>query len=193
MVPRIRLYSTRYFLHTFSIPTLSRPKRPTKDDRQPTLLYPSPSRSCLRLVICSFGSGCTARRGLRVPRSCIHLYLFVSSTEFCVGGVHARTDHRRKFPFFMSLVILDFTAASYSGVWVCSRHVEAIAICAIRPCVTLFWFYTSNLSTHETREDSVISSSLPMTGQWYSADLFLFTVSTSSTDAAIFALHPKCT
>ena len=44
---------------------------------------------------------------------------------------------------------------------VCTRHVGAIAIFAIRlrnVIRIVFWFYILNANTHETREDSAISA-----------------------------------
>ena len=98
----------------------------THEGRQPTstAIRHRLGRACG----CFFGAGCcTARRGLRLLRSFIYIICFVYRVLFtgCMYVTIIGESSPCK-PF----VILDVRAASHL-VGVCSRHVEAIAICAI--------------------------------------------------------------
>ena len=104
-----------------------------------------------RAWVCFFSLGCcTARRSLRVLRSCI--YMICLDRGLYTGCMYV-TIIGETSPCMPS-IILDFAAASYL-VWVCTQHVEAIAICAIRlECYVLGLYFESKVSVRLARAHS---------------------------------------
>ena len=83
----------------------------------------------MRLFL-GFGLVHGALRPSRVLRSCIiHIICLISYGILFTGCMYV-TIIGESYPC-MRFAILDFTAAPYL-VWVCTRYVEAIAICAFR-------------------------------------------------------------
>ena len=124
------------------------------DDNGSRRMTPADRHRWGRACVCFFGSDCcTTGLGLRVLRSCIHVICFVYWVLFT--GCMYVTIIGESSPC-MSLVISGFTAASYL-VLVCTRYAKPSQSARFDSNI-VFWFYISNKSTRETREDSVISA-----------------------------------